>query len=98
MKNFGGQGSSLLFIIDFFGFAILYIVSTAVFYLKKSKISGFIVPVVIFGLYIIEFFLQSEWSADFWKSFLLAIFTAFFPIYIFNYFRVLYWYFNPERK
>ncbi|WP_262150325.1 hypothetical protein [Chryseobacterium foetidum] len=98
MNYYLGQGSAIILVIDFFFFALLYVISTSVLYWKKSKNSGSIIPMVIFGLYIILFFSDSELSVGFGKSTLLSILIAFFPIYIFNYFRVLYWYFNPERK
>ena len=98
MKSFGGHGSALLTVINFFCFAFLYIISTLVLYWKKSKLISLCVPLVISALYAIQFLSNSELSVDLWKSTLLSIFIAFLPIYIYNYFRVLYWYFNSEKN
>lgn len=98
MKNFGGHGSAILSVINIFCFAVLYTISTSVLYWKKSKPISLWVPLIISALYVVQFFSDSGLSVDFWKSTVLSVFIAFLPIYIFNYFRVLYWYFNPERK
>lgn len=98
MNFYGGHGSALLSVINFFCFALLYIISTSVLYWKKSKLIGIYVPLTISALYVIQFFSDSGLPVDFWKSTLLSIFIAFFPIYIFNYIRIFYMNFNHQAK
>jgi len=88
IPNSNGHGSAIIYVFNFIFFAILYIISTVILYWKRSKIISILIPVGIHVLYMIYVFSFFEFAEIYQNSVLYPILLSFFPIYIYNYFKV----------
>lgn len=83
-----GHGGIMYYLTNFVLFAILYTISTIIFYSKRNKSVSILVPIMIYVFYIIDICLFEDYSKLDKKTTLFSIFIAFFPIYIYNYFKI----------